>query len=152
MQEKALQLVSLEQAKKLKELGFDWEVIFNYSKKFGSDEITLFSIEFSNDYNTDYGEYTYSAPSVTLALKWFRDEKGLNNYVILDGAIGCGGYEIIRYKIGNILEFKEFCFSDKHYKRIQNKKWEDVFNSYEEAESALLDALIEYYENNKEEK
>ena len=135
MQEKALQLVSLAQAKKLKELGFDWEVIFDYSKKFGSDEIILSNVEFSNDYNTNYGEDTYSAPSISLALKWFRDVKGVPNSIDsewYDGSI----------KIAYIIKYFETenetdCESDyEHY------------STYEEAESALLDALLEYCENN----
>ena len=144
-EEKALQLVSLAQAQKLKELGFDWEVTNCYLYKNHSDYISnihtlsnnqyKIKIDWNNDcYKDEYVEgIIFSAPSVSLALKWFRDVKGVPNSIDsewYDGSI----------KIAYIIKYFETenetdCESDyEHY------------STYEEAESALLDALIEYCE------
>ena len=98
-----LQLVSVEQAKKLKELGFDWSVDRYYGGR-------------------------YPAPFVALALKWFRDEKDLLN------SINISGQDVDNYNI-----WYEY-LTPNSYERST------AFLYYEEAESALLDALIEYAE------
>jgi hypothetical protein len=53
MEEKELQIVSFEQAQRLKALGFDWAISRNSYKDL------------------------YFAPTVALALKWMRDEKDI---------------------------------------------------------------------------
>jgi hypothetical protein len=75
-----LQLVTLEQAKRLKELGFNWECDSFY---WGDNEDDLcFRDAYHNhndgtlpaDYEETDGEMTVcSAPSVALALQWVRD-------------------------------------------------------------------------------
>ena len=121
-----LQLVTLEQAKKLKELGFDWECIYLYDES--GKRCSVITKENHNDL-----PIFFSAPEIALALKWFRDERGM------------------RYNIEfhNDLEFR----NEEHY---EYNYWEDTYNNckckwcktYEAAESALLDALIEYAEGN----
>jgi hypothetical protein len=72
-----LQLVSFEQAKRLKEAGFDWDVHIAYFNN------TPMSGAFMNrNVIPDH----YSAPAVALALKWFRDVKGFD-YSIIKGMI-----------------------------------------------------------------
>ena len=87
--EKDLQLVSLEQAKKLKELGFDWEVNHNYNTFEDCNELCN---GYKNNYNIGK-RFNISAPSVAIALKWFRDVK-----VILSDVVCC-------------YEDKTYCFS-----------------------------------------
>lgn len=69
-----LQLCDFEQAKLLKESGFDWEVISFYDK-YGK-AIAMPNSPTKNNNNDEY----YSAPTVALALKWLRDVKGLHCY------------------------------------------------------------------------
>jgi hypothetical protein len=126
MNTKQLQLVTYEQAKRLKGLGFDWELTkaYNFDKR-------LFSTAKPYNHNSGTDEYRdYSAPTVALALKWTRDEKGIT----------CG---IERYA------------SYKHTRGwwIDNRNIEhyaDVFAVYEAAESALLDKLLDILEKEKE--
>ena len=65
--EKQLQLVTFEQAKKLKQLGFDWR----------SNSCYILPGEgLVEDYNSTNSEkFEVSAPTVALALKWLREEK-----------------------------------------------------------------------------
>ena len=114
MQETALALVSLAQAKKLKELGFDWEVLEYYEH----DNLIHYNDEEIN-WNDSIRKYeVYSAPLVALALKWFRDVKYIRHNAC--------AFEIYKYT--------------------------NEYSTYEEAESKLLDALLEYVDmlNNSE--
>lgn len=69
----------------------------------------------------------YSAPSIALALKWCRDVKG----VICGVAATTDG--------------------SKYVGAYGNKGMRDrcVFSTYDEAESALLDAILDYLEGGK---
>jgi hypothetical protein len=107
MQE-ALQLVSLEQAKKLKELGFNWEV----------------------DFYADVHRNFYSAPTIALALKWFRDVKGCRYTIYSDTTdIDNNSTEGIFYMY-----------------KTEGLMLDIEYETYEQCESALLDALLEYCE------
>jgi len=114
--EKQLQLVTYEQAKRLKELGFDWEASFAYH----SQSQRLFD---KADIKYELTHFI-SAPTVALALKWFRDVKGVDNYVIPHynpTKQYYGGYE---YDNGSKMETTE------------------MYDTHEECESALLDELL----------
>jgi len=130
MQEKQLQLVTYEQAKKLKELGFDWECTAFYDLN-ENNELDYFANQV--DWNNEVD--TFSAPTVALALKWFRDVKGINNNIgmndFCDSMIYYGCYVIQKGNIGI-------------YKNTGLKS--DLESTYEAAESALLDALLEHCE------
>ena len=129
MQETALALVSLAQAKKLKELGFDWEVLEYYEH----DNLIHYNDEEIN-WNDSIRKYeVYSAPSVALALKWFRDVKGVNTSLFR--YIRYDGITYNTYSIENVCKLNN---EDCNY-----------YSTYEEAESALLDALLEYCEVEK---
>jgi len=67
--DKQLQLVTYEQAKRLKALGFDWTVYEYYREE--TKEWTY--PDFSGYDNSAVNDI--SAPAVALALKWIRDEK-----------------------------------------------------------------------------
>jgi hypothetical protein len=124
-----LQFVSFEQAKKLKELGFNWKCNAHY---FDDGDLDLEQNDF--DWNSqpywDGKAYTlilFSAPTVALALKWFRDVKKIKNTIQATENIYYGTY----YKDGS-------------------RPCTINFVTYDEAENALLDELLKLkkHENN----
>ena len=111
-----LQLVTFEQAKRLKEFGFDLEV-----RKYYDSRANIFHTEGYFNHN-NFGIYSvaaYSAPTVAHALKWFRGKK-INADVRYDNGGWQGGY--VRDKV---------LFGET-----------DCFNTYEDAEIALMDLLL----------
>ena len=125
MQNQTLQLVSFEQAQKLKELGFDWNVYHWYN----SDK-SLSSYSIMNDRNND--AYGTSAPFIDLALKWFRDEKGYMQSIYVNNNL---------YYVGTFIESGDDDITG----------YTDKYIYHDDAECALLDKLIEL-EINKQEK
>ena len=125
MQEKQLQLVTYEQAKKLKELGFNWECYCHYTY-LATKPILENGKYWNSNRCADY-ECKYSAPTVALALKWFRDVKGIVNGIKRENIDDC--------------DLIEYCghFNDMYITDF-------TYTYYEEAESALLDALLEHCE------
>jgi hypothetical protein len=75
---------------------------------------------------------TKAAPTVALALKWLRDEKGMNAHII-DFDIQDGDLPAL------------YGFRMKGYYPSPH-----VFNTYEDAELALLDGLLTFLEKEKE--
>ena len=73
----------------------------------------LFKEDYFKDWN--YEEYSYSAPTVALALKWLRDIEGIKSTV---------------------------SYSDFDGGWFYSDGKSDVYETYEEAESALLDELL----------
>lgn len=118
-----LQIVTLEQAIQLKRVDFTWEVDRYYS----------LVTDFHNQMEKG-GLYKgscinnepdiVSAPLVALALKWFRNEKRIDSWIVRDGDYYKGYY-------GANIDGKTFSFTISEYK------------TYEEAEGCLLDKLIE---------
>jgi hypothetical protein len=141
--EQQLQLCSFEQAKALKRLGFDWKCDHFFSGKILlyafdkvnyrlEDDIYLeedwspYSDYNSPDWDWDAIEYV-SAPSVALALKWMRDVKG---YVA----------DVTYWRqLGNIIYWR-------HDVDIYDFVCSIDYNTYEQAESALLNELIKLCE------
>lgn len=127
-------LVTFEQAKRLKELGFHNDVLHFYKDDGGLYELEYFDREWSfgissilDDRNYYKGEY--NAPSISEALDWFREEKRVRCAVSM------------HTHSGNC----DFVYYISYYScSIQNTIVKDRFKTYSEAESALLDALIEY--------
>ena len=115
------QLCSFEQAKRLKALWFDWNCTASYQKE--TKELTT-QVEHSN---TLY--YYFCAPTVALALKWFRDTKKIMAAVGID----CNGKYSYHATVGSI--FSPF--------NSEN----NFFDDYDLAESTLLDELLTEYEN-----
>ena len=129
-------LVTFEQAKKLKELGYDKDVVRYYKddgfvwRHTSSDNECRFSVDdLGCNSNGDDGKY--SAPSTSEALEWFREAKGVPCSVMLfsffDDSIRYTG----RYRIDV-------------YGGWVERETEYYYDTHSEAESALLDALIEY--------
>jgi len=71
MNNKELQLVTYEQAKRLKEAGFDWITEHAYIFYNDTDSLKLYGGYMYYSYEKNW----FQAPSVCLALKWFRDVK-----------------------------------------------------------------------------
>lgn len=126
MNSQQLQLVTYEQAKRLKALGFDWEVNpFWLNDKQGSfcKEEIIISEQLGFE-----GEI-YSAPTVALALKWFRDKKKIINNV-----------SYLHAWYGSFLCGRDY---------FREWKETNVYGNYEAAESALLDELLTLLEKKK---
>jgi len=130
--EKMLNLCSFEQAQRLKKAGFDWDV-------------TDFYVENPNDFmlvkpvltkikwdELDTTNIYHSAPTVALALKWFRDEKGIRGFVLQT----------------NRANYKIFADYDNGVNSGNYNLGYNFYNTYEAAESALLDELLTILEEN----
>ena len=125
MNEQKLQLVTFEQAKRLKQLGYDWEC---YSRYWYDGELRE-EIHKSNWNDEEKNDHSYiSAPAVALALKWIRDIKNIPYHIITN-----------INEDGNLLDY-EFHYS-----------WYTVYTgfyfTYEAAERDLLDELLKFLEN-----
>jgi hypothetical protein len=114
MNTQQLQLVTFEQAKRLKEAGFDWKTCYCYD-----DLGRHFTYENAPRFRTTL----ISAPTVTLALKWFRDVKNIYASAV------CVRSCVIFQAILDILN------KFRHVKSAYH-------DTHEAAESALLDKLL----------
>jgi hypothetical protein len=127
METQELQIVTYEQAVKLKELGFDWECTHCYYNE-QADEKPV-KVIYKNHNNGS--SFQYSAPTVALALKWFRDVKCF---------FGNVNFSTFYFRKGYY--FDSFSFENR---KIEMKS-DHNFNSYEAAEIALLDELLKMEE------
>ena len=117
--ETQLQLVNFEQAKRIKEVGFDWETDNHYYDLSGTHRKIIHS--------TKMFEFI-SAPTVALALKWARDVK----------EIPCSVCIATKYPDDDF---------DAYY--ISPSDSSDYFETYELAESELLNEILTILETNK---
>ncbi|MDR1346815.1 MAG: hypothetical protein LBJ63_00055 [Prevotellaceae bacterium] len=127
--EKQLALVKYEQAKRLKELGFDLETIEFYHED-GTMDIWTF-----DNHNAVSGKS--SAPTVALALKWIRDVKKIFGVVV---------FKDYGFYVGYM--WKYFALNNKEVKAEADIT--ELKGNYEAAESALLDELLTILEKEKE--
>jgi len=150
--EKQLQLVTFEQAKKLKDLGFDWETETVFcSIECEPEELDLLYFYLDN-WNGDYQEpcrdnplqRAFSAPTVALALKWIRDAKG----VLCEITYGIGRYNDVDLYDSYFASFRININDDEDFSVERLKNVFD-FDTYELAESALLDEILTILEQNK---
>jgi len=138
-----LGLVNREQADLLKKLGFDWETYYcywvsdHYPNTLRSFQSRCVHENFFGDYkhldNFNNNEDFVSVPTVALALKWCRDVKGV---------------------VGTI-EFSfdfTFYYSVKLLNYVPGKgeasKLGGGFTNYEQAESGLLDEVLDILSEN----
>ncbi|NDV94851.1 hypothetical protein D0T84_07955 [Dysgonomonas sp. 521] len=130
-----MNIVTFEQAKKLNDLGFTQRVEHTYCLHQKSGNHRLMSpfgrMDYNQNNNRDNSEKVavyYSAPTISEALQWIRDNKGI--YC----GIGCG------YDVDNEIYYHGHFFTDNPYFVC-----EDIYeNTYPKAESALLDAVLTY--------
>jgi len=125
--EQQLQLVSFEQAQRLKKAGFDWKTPGLYP----DFDVLHFTV---TEQNRNDEIDTISAPTVALVLKWFRNVKNIPLCVY------CGWS----------LDADEICYYFNYYHKGWKVSYDKVcdsmvnppFDTYELAESALLDELL----------
>jgi hypothetical protein len=115
------EFVTYKQALALKELGFDEECLAGYIRLFSSGTFEIaFYKDRTIDFNTTSNIYV-SAPLKQQVFKFFREEYGLCNFINFSGCGFCSGWE----DLGN------------------NEHGFENFKTYEEAENACIDKLIE---------
>ena len=118
--EKQLQRVTIDQAICLDKAGFDWPCEHYYKAPAHNRE----------DWHTDA---SLLAPTIALALKWVRDVKGIRT----------GIHPVWRRVMGR----PDFMFYEISYMHGQDNDIKCVHDSYEAAESALLDELLKLIED-----
>lgn len=141
MNTKQLQLVTFEQAKRLDAVGFDYPVFDWYFKDgtFHKQENVkgCKGWEGWHCWKATKG-IRFSAPAVALALKWLRDVKNIQsdvNYI-----------EIAR--LSPKIIYKGRYQNNVLYEYIE--KFTNSFDTYEAAESALLDELLTVLEKEEQ--
>jgi hypothetical protein len=117
------EFVTYEQALALKELGFD-EPCFAYYKDMKGEKVLLYdSMDFDGECN---------APLYQQAFKFFREKHGM---------LGC--IEFVEPEYGGDYGYKLY-YKPGH---LYIDHWNKGFKTYEEAEQACLDKLIEICKN-----
>jgi hypothetical protein len=121
-----LQLVTFEQAKRLKEIGFEWPV----NHCFGTHPENSYWEESGVEGNQNVWKNRVSRPSIQLALKWFREVKGLHGWVETTYYLG-------RFQF-------DFCVATNTYpvERFAHIDGKMIL-SHDQAEAALLSHLLE---------
>ena len=127
--------VSFEQAKALKELGFDWEVVKGYSH-FPGEKIKSCNFQEEN-VNKIYSKWCFAAPTLDQAQKWLRNVK--KTYLLID-------YEKWFTKPFSLEIYKEVG------EKIIHKCYQNGFQTYEEAISAGIDKALEILKQQNNEK
>ena len=133
-------LVSIETAKKLKKIGFDLPTQNNTSEyvlesKRYKDENKLYSNEYvlKGLYNANSTKVGLSIPTWEQVLDWFR-EKGYESYIKLESHshLDEGNYYYFEITDPNLCQLG----------------YQGDFDDYSVAREALINKLIEIYENN----
>lgn len=118
--------VTFEQAKALKEMGFDWEVVKGYSHFPGEKVKTFYAQE--ENVNAIYSKWCFAAPSLSQAQKWLCEVKGIApNIIAHDG----GFYHCDDIYLPNA-EYAGYFPSDP-----------TRYSTYEQALSAGIDKALE---------
>ena len=146
------EFVTYEQALALKELGFNEPCFAKYTV-IPEDNINWFTIPEQSlnngkrtfgrneNYNTNFFEKegTISTPTLSQAFRWFRDKYDLQGYVYSTTVRG--------NRDGK--HFSDYCWNingiDMPFIKTDARDMENI--TYEEAESACLDKLIEIVKN-----
>jgi hypothetical protein len=127
------EFIPYEQTLKLKELGFDEPCFGNYKKTHKELEKSFYC--YNSDY-VDYNEDYIAAPLYQQAFRWFREKSKLQ-HMLWSGKINTVFYG---YDILNIDEQK-FVINNS-----ENGGGDCDYDTYEEAELACLEKLIEIVE------
>jgi hypothetical protein len=149
MNDKELQLVTFEQAKRLKSAGFDWHTNHFYGY-LGYDYCLADNYQDWNSRKWDFDE-RISAPAVALALQWMRNVKnihyevGVNQYCY-EPSLGSPFNARYDYRY----TFKAYKDGEKVASRGNAFQIQDApYKSHESAEIALLNELLTILENGK---
>ncbi len=124
------EFVTYEQAIQLKELGFDEPCMFVHDT-WGNTKNWTEDGEGEHRNSDKNASIYYSAPLKQQVFRWFRKEHHMFSHIMT-----YEGNEIPRFK-GEFAYFAEIDFL------IAHEEIEKPFKSYEEAESACIDRLIE---------
>jgi len=135
MIDKKLQICSFKQAKRLEELGFDWNVTAGYRVRkidggYNYGEYELVEDCESGNYNLKdmFNGWNISAPTIALALEYMRIEKGI---VCAVEIYGKNDYKWTAYN-GAIRVFTNV-----------------LYGTYRDAENDLLDTCLSILEQKK---
>ena len=133
------EFVTYEQALALKELGFDEHCFMCYRGKFDLYRKGMggYLSEMAMERNSDLDKYEInkreqywiSAPLYQQAFRWFREKYKLQAEILWRGDMEC------------------FCYKTGKFKYGSHDFSKDDYKTYEEAEQACLDKLIEICKN-----
>ena len=129
------EFVTYEQALALKELGYNERGFGFYEKK----KLVISTWLNSNSYlkiDFEKGKPRITAPTFSQAFRWFREKHNLLSSEVYDRGLNNGKLPIIHSYSFKILNLNNF-----------NDNYSGIFKTYEEAESACLDKLIEIVKN-----
>ena len=133
--------VSLEVAKLLAEVGFDWKCKTYYDTSLYRDEIII--EDELRDYNFMNGSIIFSAPTLDVAQKWLREVKGIEFdlcwHMTLDN----------QYKYAYAIKIKSIWKGLDKGKEIEVPSMdcleaETCFNTFEEAQEAGIKKALEF--------
>ena len=123
------EFVPYELAVKLKELGFDEQCLGYYSDT---------ELVYNSHTNNEMQRFRYAAATFSQAFRWFRDTHKMFHEIQIDRTTQ-----------------PKFCYAVFHYEHYGNyegigiEDW-SLYRTYEEAELACLDKLIEIVEYKSE--
>jgi len=129
--------VNFEQAKKLAKIGFNWEVS-RYDSCYSENGILADYKGEENDFELDINNSDvnqFSAPTVSFALEWFRDVKGIKYNVF---AFYNNIHSKCYYGYGIVTHHTDINDNSYYKYAITN------YLTYEATESSLLDELVRY--------
>lgn len=130
--------VTKKQARLLAKLGYNIPCGYYYDTVY-PDRIQLAdgSYHYNNEEHwADKRSKSYSAPYIADVLKWIREEKGILGLVTYNSTTGKSSYQYGYIIVDTII-----------VKDTNKEQYNPISKSYEEAESALLDELINILNN-----
>lgn len=135
-------IVTFEQAKKLKDIGFDYSDGNDQTYYHQNGELVTYQYwDYYNDCPDDPLDSDIPAPTVSDALDWVREEKrvacGVHPYAIYED-MPDGDQHFVKWG------YKYVAFQGLSEWQNMNK---EVFDTHPLASSALLDAVLTYLEN-----
>ena len=124
--------VSFEQAKALKELGFDWKVtaVYDSDRKLGCQLDTRVSIPKNFNCEHPFKESLFSAPSLYQAKKWL-----INKFSLVVSSlpfVGDPNNDVLRWRY----------YVDKYNPYIIQEGSIELYDTYENALSAGIDRAL----------
>lgn len=120
------EFISYEQALALKELGFNEPCMAIYYSKDKSFSWHHHKDHTNNEPTLDSGEFNISVPLYQQAFRWFKEKHDLF-------------YSIVYKEDEPLNNFEGSIWQRGFYLNI----WNEIYSTYEEAEQACLDKLIE---------
>lgn len=131
--------VSLEVAKLLKEAGFNWKCNGAYLSEDGIQYAFIKMDEACDNNNSKYNQYNISAPTLDVAQRWLREEKGYHIYIshtytAIDGQIK-SIWEVLYEKMSFLKPNSILILEDDLGRSLE-------FDTYEEALEAGLQKCL----------